>query len=527
MMARVKLLGATGQLLDAHATLRRAQVDYPPATIPVSQFRQLILASVLVHETVLAKSWLLERFRASYGLEIGIEVSDAHPSAVNLRIKGDEARFLFTRSLYEWPACELIISRWTAIYPLFDAFMRSPHRLDGSVDINFADIGHRPGLAFSEHTPGYYLIPDPSYLETERYAELSRLFRVNNVPWNDRVPVAFWRGATTGVGRRHVPIGHYPDPATRWRGAPRIRLCEIARDNPDIIDAGITSIIQIVDPGAADWLQSRDLLRQHVPPQSFQQYRYQIDIDGNSNSWPGLFTKLLTGGPVLKVASRRGFQQWYYDRLTPWINYIPVAADMNDLVDKVLWLRANDNVARRIGAAGRDLAETLTGEQEIVRSAPVFAAAMRAARGDNLIEFDFGMNSVDGGVLESGWHEPDGDGARAKAVLANIELPKPPGLGRYVLNCDVSPGPVTPRRLIITANGEPVVTTTITERTRISCPLSREIATARQRLNLGFWSPDAETIASQPQPLDFRMVLHGLGIAAAPHDAGPGVRNQM
>ena len=120
-------------------------------------------------------------------------------------------------------------------------------------------------VAFSDHTPGYYLVPDPSYLEADRSAALSRFFRDHSTPWNERVPVAFWRGATTGVGRRHLPIGHYPDPATRWRGAPRIRLCEIARDNPTIIDAGITTIIQIVDPGAPDWLRSHGLLRQHVP----------------------------------------------------------------------------------------------------------------------------------------------------------------------------------------------------------------------------------------------------------------------
>jgi len=466
----------------------------------------------------------LERFRASYGLEFGIEVSEAHPSAVALRISGDEARFLFTRSLFEWPACEIIIGRWAAIYPLIDAFMRSPHRIDGSVDINFADIGHRPGLAFSEHTPGYYLIPDPSYLETERYAELSRFFRNNNIPWDDRVPVAFWRGATTGVGRRLVPIGNYPDPATRWRGAPRIRLCEIARDNPDIIDAGITSIIQIPDPGVRDWLQSRDLLRQSVPPQSFQQYRYQIDVDGNSNSWSGLFTKLLTGCPVLKVASRRGFRQWYYDRLRPWVNYVPVASDMEDLVEKVLWLRANDGVARRIGAAGRNLAEALTDEREVTGAAPVFAAAIRAARDEPLVEYRFGVAAASHDVPREGWHAPDGDGMKAAGFEARIELPRPYGPGDHILIVDVSPAVRTPQRLIIIANGALILQTTIVERMKISCPLFRSIT--RELLNISFCCPDAESAASQASPFDLRrfsIVLHGIGIAASPHDAGPAV----
>ncbi len=526
LVSRVKLLGATGQLSEARATLRRAHSDFPLATIDLGRFRQFLVASILVHEAALAAALLLRRFEASYRLEIGIEVTDAHPSGVNFRSSGDEARFLFTRSMFEWPACELIVSRWAGIYPLFDAFMRSPHRIDGSVDVNFADIGHRPGLAFSEFTPGYYLIPDPGYLESERYADLSHFFRANNIPWDDRKRIAFWRGATTGIGRRHVPIGYFPDPATSWRGAPRIRLCEIARENSDLIDAGITTIIQIVDPTAEDWLRSHDLLRPHVPAHSFQQYRYQIDVDGNSNSWPGLFVKLLTGSPVLKVASRRGFRQWYYDRLRPWVNYIPVAADMRDLVEKILWLHANDDAARRIGHAGRELAEALRDEREIIHSVPVFAAAMRAACGKPLIEFRFGIDRSDRNVLKEGWHEPHGDGVNAADFDARIELPKPAGLGDYILTADVSPAARTSQRLTIVVNGEVLSQTTIVDRTKISCPLPRSIANAREGFHLRFCVPDAETNASQTSPYDLRVfsiTLHEISIFAAPHDASSGV----
>src|SRR4051794_6995965 len=131
LMARVKILGAAARFSDAHDLLRQAETDYPAATLPLDQFNRMLATSVLVHQAILATSWLLERFSASYGLTLGIEVSDAHPSAVTLQAEGNDARFLFTRSLFEWPACELIISRWAAIYPLVDAFMRSPHRTDG------------------------------------------------------------------------------------------------------------------------------------------------------------------------------------------------------------------------------------------------------------------------------------------------------------------------------------------------------------------------------------------------------------
>ena len=55
-----------------------------------------------------------------------------------------------------------------------------------------------------------------------------------------------------------------------------------------------------------------------------------------SNSWSGLFTKLLTGSTVLKVESPMGFRQWYYDRLKPFEHYVPVRPDLAE--HPCLWI---------------------------------------------------------------------------------------------------------------------------------------------------------------------------------------------
>jgi hypothetical protein len=518
LVARVKLLAAAGQVQDAQAGLRRIQSDYPVATIPPDWFRNLLAVSILVGGTTFTQAWLRERYNAPYRLEVEIETTNADPRVVNLRVRGDDARFLVARPSFDGPGWETILPRFADIYPLFDAFMRSSHRMDGTVDINLADFGTRPGLAFSDYRAGYYLIPDAIYMASERYISMGIKFRIQNIPWDRRVPVAFWRGASTGTGGRLSPIGHYPDPTERWRGAPRIRVCQIARANGDIIDAGITKIVQISDPAARDWLREQDLLRDHVDPLFFQQYRYHIDIDGNTNSWPGLFIKLLTGSPVLKVASRLGYQQWYYDRLKPWINFVPVASDLADLVEKVSWLRANDDAARQIGVAGRDLAETLMDDREITSAAPVFAAAMRAARGEPLIEHRFGANTASLDVLKSGWQEPDADGVNAANFEPRIELPKPFGLGDYLLIADVSPAAGLSRHLEIVANGAVLSTATIVERTKISCPLPRSVATAGETLTIGFSLQDHVTDASREHPRaggGAWMKLHSMAVAAS------------
>lgn len=101
------------------------------------------------------------------------------------------------------------------------------------------------------------------------------------------------------------------------------------------------------------------------PQDRILDYRYQIDVDGNTNSWPGLFLKLLSGSPVLKFESEAGFKQWYYPRLKPWENFVPVASDGSDLVEKLEWLRANPAQAQAIGENGRALALSLTYEDAL------------------------------------------------------------------------------------------------------------------------------------------------------------------
>jgi hypothetical protein len=52
---------------------------------------------------------------------------------------------------------------------------------------------------------------------------------------------------------------------------------------------------------------------------------------------------------------------------------------MSDLVDKVRWLTVHDEVAQRIGSAGRELAEMATLEKELERSVHTVTAALRSS----------------------------------------------------------------------------------------------------------------------------------------------------
>jgi hypothetical protein len=73
--------------------------------------------------------------------------------------------------------------------------------------------------------------------------------------------------------------------------------------------------------------------------------------------------------------------QWYYNYLRPWQNYVPIAPDMSDLIDKVKWLRRNDRFAQEIGRRGLELAELLSYERELNQSVSVISAAFRYFNG--------------------------------------------------------------------------------------------------------------------------------------------------
>ena len=38
----------------------------------------------------------------------------------------------------------------------------------------------------------------------------------------------------------------------------------------------------------------------------------------------------------------------YYDSLVPWVHYVPVNENMDDLEEKIQWLMENDEKAREI-----------------------------------------------------------------------------------------------------------------------------------------------------------------------------------
>ncbi len=347
-------------------------------------FLSLLNALFVVQRLDLAGAMLRDRFGFPGDVNIALDDSGIGASLLqwNISPEGDHT-FVFDAAALrdDNTRHEMLNFYWE--FPLFAHYAAQTERESGSVLLNRADIGQKPGLAYCDNRPDYFLIPDAGFVPSQGYRWSREVYDKNRIPWQDRVPVAFWRGATTGMK---------PGPR-EWRALERIRLCEIARANrhTGLFDVGISGLTQIYDPEVIKEIMDSGLVLGRVPWEEWGRYKYLIMIDGNSSPYSNLIQGLLTGSPVLRVESSRALRQWFYSELIPWHNYVPIAPDMSDLVDKVRWLRRNDEFARKVGENGRALAETMTIERELPRSVPVISSAFRYFRDPAARVLPFGM----------------------------------------------------------------------------------------------------------------------------------------
>ena len=231
------------------------------------------------------------------------------------------------------------------------------------------------------HLNSIMLMPDVYFIRSHGYDKMTGKIRAisRRTPFRRKRFAVTFRGASTG------PVPSFEDfPGQNTR----IKLCLHAREldrkaskpssmsavrsvfaramdgykTTGIWDVGISTIVQ-VDHAMTIKLKQEDLLRAKKKPQEMIGDRGIFDVDGNSNSWNGLWWKLLSNSVVLKVQSP--WQQWYYRYLIPWVHYIPVAADLADVDSQVAYVldsKHNSNLSA-IAEASTKLMKSMTHEK--------------------------------------------------------------------------------------------------------------------------------------------------------------------
>ena len=70
------------------------------------------------------------------------------------------------------------------------------------------------------------------------------------------------------------------------------------------------------------------------------EYKYFINVDGDTAAWHRLSWQMLSGSVPLKVDSTK--VEWFYNGMQPWVHYVPINKDYSDLLANIQWLKDND-----------------------------------------------------------------------------------------------------------------------------------------------------------------------------------------
>ncbi|CAL1582737.1 unnamed protein product [Knipowitschia caucasica] len=155
-------------------------------------------------------------------------------------------------------------------------------------------------------------------------------------PWPQKNSTAFWRG--------------------RDSRQERLELVKLSRAHPDVIDAAFTNFFffkhneSLYGP-----------LVKHVSFFDFFKYKYQINMDGTVAAYR---LPYLLAGDSLVLKQDSGYYEHFYSQLQPWIHYVPIRADLSDLLEKIQWAKNHDDQARSIAQRGQQFARShLMGDQ--------------------------------------------------------------------------------------------------------------------------------------------------------------------
>ncbi|KAG2482151.1 hypothetical protein HYH03_018895 [Edaphochlamys debaryana] len=190
-------------------------------------------------------------------------------------------------------------------------------------------------MSWSRHNPGQHdlLLPYFSTLEIERFA--TGFFEP--VPWEQRQPVAVWRGSANGC--RYAK--------DTWRQCVRARAVLACLQPGSHCDAGFLRAQARATPeGMAD-MAAAGVYRDALPFQAMSRYRYVLVIDGNSAT-SRLGPLLFSNTTILKQASP--ITEFFYGSLRPFVHYVPFSNTAEDLLSVIEWVRNNDAAAREIAA---------------------------------------------------------------------------------------------------------------------------------------------------------------------------------
>jgi hypothetical protein len=167
------------------------------------------------------------------------------------------------------------------------------------------------------------------------------------IKWNDKKPTAVFRGASTGCG---VTIDTNI----------RLKLAYISATTPPdkdgmLLDAGISkwqlrprklkgeTYLQTIDVPSMN--KSGIHIASFLSPLQQSGYKYIINVDGHVSAFR-LSLEMSMGCCILLADSK--YRLWFRSLMKPMVEYVPVKADLSDLIDQIKWCRDHDKECKKI-----------------------------------------------------------------------------------------------------------------------------------------------------------------------------------
>lgn len=180
----------------------------------------------------------------------------------------------------------------------------------------------------------YRDIPLPTFDDWDYVSENKPDLSKVELNWKNKKPIAVFRGGSTGCG-------------FTVKSNPRIKAAILSKKFPHLLDAKITGMgnkIKIheyegVGYNLPKFFGFKDLKKNFMSRELQSEHKYIVHIDGNVAAYR-LGITLLFNAVILLVDS--GSRLWFQDMMKPYVHYVPVKADLSDLIDKIKWCKSHD-----------------------------------------------------------------------------------------------------------------------------------------------------------------------------------------
>jgi hypothetical protein len=172
----------------------------------------------------------------------------------------------------------------------------------------------------------------------------------NNIKWEDKKPIAFFRGTSTGCGNdiytnQRIKLAFLD---AKWNA-------DLKDTNKQILDAKIIKWAYRLKKTEKDTTFNRinekklnDLginLGNKLPIEELYKYKYVLNVDGNVAAYRLGF--LLSLNAVIFIVEGK-YKLWFQDKLVENKHYISIKSDLSNLKEKIYWCKNHDAECKEI-----------------------------------------------------------------------------------------------------------------------------------------------------------------------------------